>query len=1123
MNDGWLFAKLPSGSTFSDAENAFYEPVDLPHDWLIWQEKDLYESADAWYRRILELPENHDPIVMIRFDGVYMDCDVLLNGEVVFTHPYGYTAFDVPLTGKLKAGRNILTVHIRHHSPNSRWYSGSGIYRDVFLVTLPEDHVIPDSLYLKETEDNGKWMLDVSAMTAGKDGTAFSCTLVDPKGNTTAQADGISEAGKISVRLTIPDARPWSPEDPFLYRLTIRYGEQIEIRRTGLRSVSVDPDKGMSLNGKPVKLKGVCLHHDLGALGSVFHKKAARRQLKLMKDMGANAVRTSHNPPAEKFLDLCDEMGMLVVDEAFDMWERPKTAYDYARFFPQWYQEDVASWIRRDRCHACVIMWSIGNEIYDMHAGFRGVEITKTLADLVRRHDPLRHAFITFGSNYMPWEGAQKCAEHVDIVGYNYGERLYELHHSLHPSWVIYGSETASILSSRGIYHFPAGQSIMSDADMQCSALGNSNTSWGAESLKKIITDDLRNPFSLGQFLWSGIDYIGEPTPYHTRSCYFGQADTACFPKDSFYLIKSLWNEQNMIHIGVSWDWNTGQMIDVPVATNCFEAELFLDGRTLGRKRNNVEGSERFPLLWKLPFHPGELTAKGYDEKGKLICTDHRYTPGDTDHFILSCEEDTLLSDGLDMVFVTVSAMDREDHPVENARERVKIHVSGGGRLIGTDNGNPADTDSYKSDCRRLFSGKLLLMIASDGKQQDVNVRIEGNDGISASMTIPVRKAPLLPGVSCHMKAFEQPFNDSSSIRRIDIQSCGITVLTKDHPECTFLYSAVSGNDPEPDIQWQATNDAGIESPYVHVTHDNRTVTVRAYGDGMYYLRALYRERERCILISQLEFSATGLGVPALDPYGYISAGLYDLHEGKIGCGNEKGIAFAQGEESMIGFRQIDFGRTGSDTLTADVFALDDNAYDIELFTIYRDGTEKLIDVLHYQKKSIWNVYQPETWILPERLTGVRTLCFRMKEKIHLKGFFFEKQQSAWMYHEAGSADMMYGDSFRREGNAVNGIGNNVTLTWTGMDFGCGGAAMLEIDGRTVLPVNTIIIRIKNFQGEEITGIADFTGCDGPAQHFSIRIPEGKCSVSFVFLPGCSFDFRGFRFFRGENWTDMPE
>ena len=1123
INDGWSFVILPSGSVFADAEKAVFESVDLPHDWLIWQEDDLYKTADAWYQRTIILPDDHDPVVMIRFDGVYMDCDVLLNGEVILTHPYGYTAFDVPLTGKMKNGENQIMVHIRHQSPNSRWYSGSGIFRDVYLITLPENHIIPDSIYLKEYQENGQWKLDISAETAGKCKQPFFCTVTNPEGKTAAHAQGEWADGNVTVSLTIPDGRAWSTEDPYLYQLELIYGDHSEIHKIGLRSVLIDPDKGLFLNEEHIKLKGVCLHHDLGALGAAFHEKAARRQLMLMKEMGANAVRTSHNPPASAFLNLCDEMGILVVDEAFDMWERAKTEYDYARFFPHRFKEDVASWVRRDRIHPCVIMWSVGNEIYDIHADPRGTEVTRMLTEEVRRHDPDRHAYTTFGCNYMPWEGGQRCAELVDAVGYNYGERLYEKHHKEHPDWVIYGSETASVLSSRGIYHFPIEKSIMSDADRQCSALGNSNTSWGAESLGKILADDAKQTFSLGQFIWSGIDYIGEPTPYHTRSCYFGQADTACYPKDSYYLFQSFWSDKPMIHIGVTWDWNPGQIIDVPVMTNCAAAELFLNGQSLGRKKADLHDEIKCLPVWKVPFTNGEIIAAGFDAHGNKICEDSRITPGEVKRLVLFCEDPYLLSDGWDITFVTVSAVDKDGNPVDNARERVKITVSGGGRLIGTDNGDSADSDSYKADFRRLFSGKLLLIIASDGTDRDVTVCAAGTDGKTANLTVPVRKTMTKPGISCLMKAYEKECSNVIHARKIKIEALDSTSLSVANHECRFQYTILPENANNARIIWQITNAAGIESPYAELKEKEDMITVHVRGDGQYFLRALCMEGDHCTLISQIEFSAAGLGSPALDPYSYISAGLYDLHEGDIGPGNEKGISFSREGVSMVGFSCIDFGKTGSDTITVDIFALNDEKYIPELYISDGKGEEKLIAVLHYQKPSVWNVYQPETWKLPVRLTGVQSLRFRMNDKIHMKGFIFEKQEYAYIHHSASSADAIYGDSFHLDGDIVKEIGNNVTLSWTDMEFCEAGDRILEIEGRTPLTVNTISIRIKNNQGEETTSAAEFNSQKDGKQQFTIRVPGGNCTVSFVFLPGSSFDFIGFRFFNSKNWTGKKE
>ena len=1114
INGGWKFQKLPNGSSYSDAKQcAGWKDVDLPHDWLIWQAEDLYESADAWYLRTLRIPEDRMPVWLVQFDGVYMDCDVLLNGEVVCSHPYGYTMFYADLSGKLHSGENELAVHIRHQSPNSRWYSGSGIFRDVTLITLPENYIIPHSFSLDETRDADGWNVTLTAETRGRDGVPFLCEVMDANGAVAASSGTESRGGQIAVPLRIPDGICWSVDHPYLYSIHYQYEKQTEVFYFGLRSVRFDPDNGFFLNGEKVKLKGVCLHHDLGALGAAFHPKAARRQLTLMKNMGVNAIRTSHNPPAEKFLDLCDRMGLLVIDEAFDMWERPKTEYDYARFFPEHEAEDVAAWIRRDRCHPSVIMWSIGNEIYDMHADMRGTEITRMLKMQVEENDPAGHAAVTFGCNYMPWEGGQRCADVVKIAGYNYGEKYYEEHHRKHPDWVIYGSETASVLSSRNIYHFPMEQSIMSESDLQCSALGNSNTSWGADDLRSMIVDDLNCQFSMGQFIWSGIDYIGEPTPYHTRSCYFGQADTACFPKDSYYLFKSLWSREPVLHIGVYWDWNPGQLIDVPVMTNCREVELFLNGRSLGRKTVHLRTADQCLPVWKVPFEKGELKAVGLDGDGTILLTDIQRTPSDTDHMLLTAEDDELLSDGDDMTFVAVNAVDRDGYPVDNARDRVHVTVTGGGCLMGTDNGDSTDEDGYKSNCRRLFGGKLLLIIGATGEKEDVRVRVTYGADRFSEIVIPVRKTARKAGTSRMMRISEAFRPWSVPVRKIEIRALESSFLTKDHPSCTFEWRCLPSDADSRPVRWVITNAAGIKTPYAALTTEGNTVRVTADGDGMFYLRAMTGETDaHPDVISQIEFTASGIGQPALNPYEFISAGLYDISSGDIGTGNEKGIAFARDGESMVGFSKVDFGRTGSDCLTLPVFALNGDSYSIEMFDGIPDRGGRLITVLQYQKPSIWNVYQEENYRLPERLTGIRTICFRMKDKVHLKGFSFEAQSRAYLFHHAAEADSVYGDTFRRDETAVREIGNNVSLVFEDMDFGDVQKVSLEITGKTPLPVNSITVRITGEDGRHAQEIVEYAGAGPRTQRFTVRVPGGRGTVSFVFLPGSHFDFESFRF-----------
>lgn len=1114
INDGWEFVKMPLGSRREEAEQARWQPVRLPHDWLIWQAGDLYEDADAWYRRKLSPEETDAPHVLIMFDGVYMDCDILLNGEVIGSHAYGYTAFQVMLSGKLRAGENEIMVHIRYQSPNTRWYSGSGIYRDVRIRLLPESYLVPDSLYTVTEKTGSGWRIRAEAEAVGE-GETFA-RLTAPDGSLAAEARGCVSAGKTVLEMELDGGECWSPAHPALYTLEYGMGPQTERTRIGLRTLRFAPDSGFWINGENLKMKGVCLHHDQGALGAAFQTAAARRQLRIMREMGVNALRTSHNPPARQMLDLCDEMGILVVDEIFDMWERPKTTYDYARFFPEHEAEDVASWIRRDRNHACVVMWSIGNEIYDMFADERGTEVTRMLRDQVRQHDPAGHAAVTFGSNYMPWEGAQRCAEEIGIPGYNYAEKYYDAHHAAHPDWVIYGSETASVLSSRGIYHFPAGKTILSDADLQCSALGNSVSSWGAQNLGKMITDDLNNAYSMGQFVWSGIDYIGEPTPYHTRSCYFGQVDTAGFPKDAFYLFQSLWGDRPMIHLGVHWDWNEGQMIDVPVMSSCAKAELKLNGESLGIRELDHRDAGKCMAWWRIPFRKGRLEAAGYDADGREICRDVQVTPGETAALDLRPEKETLRADGEDLAFVEVLAKDADGHPVVNARDRVEVRVSGGGTLLGVDNGDASDTDEYKGTVKRLFGGKMLIILGASGRREPARISVRTTGGIRAEISLPVEAAETgsspAPFFTQEITGGKAP--EEVPVRRVEIIPLGGRELSPENPEAAFRWKVHPENASPCRIQWQVTTETGIETPCAEWTEKEGIITVRGKGDGTILLRALYgNAADHPEQISQIELQVSGMGQVAMNPYEYVSAGLHDIQEGGIGAGNEQGIAFArEGGDSMVGFSRVDFGKAGSDRLTMDLFTLNGEMYHIRLYDGDPRGGGRLITVMDYQKPSIWNVYQAETWQLPERLTGMHTLCFVAERKFHFRGFRFEKQSRAFVWQHAAEADSIYGDSFRKEGREVLEIGNNVSLNWTDMDFGDRKEAGLILEGRTPLEINAVTIRMESPTGGSVTEVVRFRGTEKGTQRFRIAVPGGNTAVSFVFLPGSRFDFAGFRF-----------
>ena len=1118
-NDGWQFVKLPLGSTYQEMTSSPKREVILPHDWLIEHTDRLYESGDGWYIKSLHCDPSvlGDRRVILSFDGIYMDTDVMVNEKVVCTHRYGYTAFLVDVTEALTPGDNRVAVHIRHQSPNSRWYSGAGIFRDVYLLTLPRHHILPDGFQVNTVREANGWTLIVDAELSDE-GELPRVSLLDQEGKVLTQGNMEKNGWSGRISLPVQGVTPWGISDaPALYRLMLTLGEQTEEIAVGFRETRFDPNEGFFLNGEHVKLHGVCLHHDLGALGAAFYEAAAERQLRVMKEMGVNAIRTAHNPPARQLLDLCDRMGLLVMDEAYDMWEMAKTPYDNARFFPDTFRQTVSEWVRRDRCHPSVILWSIGNEIQDMNASERGQMWTRLLMNEVRKHDAT-HAQVTFGSNYMPWEGAQKCADIVKLPGYNYAEKYYDAHHRAHPDWVIFGSETASLLASRGIYHFPMREDILSDEDLQCSALLNSNTSWGAQDLRKMLVEDRLNPYTLGQFIWSGIDYIGEPTPYHTRNCYFGQTDTACFPKDAYYFYQAMWTDAPMIHIGICWDWNEGQLIDVPVMTNGASAELILNGKSLGVKpvdRDDINGS--LPV-WQVPFERGTLEARALDAEGKILCKTVRESFDEGERINLQADRSVLRAGRADLGFVTVTVVDQQGRIVENAVNRVHVAVTGKGHLMGMDNGDSADQDGYQTDSRRLFSGKLLLIVGAENEPGTIEVDVSGKGLRPAHLAFRVEadeegEKRKLPDI--HRTPARE---DDAFIRQICIRPLSGTVLTPEKPEALFEITPLPRDASPQKIQLRITNAQGVDMPCMQVVKEGNLARVTGLGDGQVYLRASARNGYgHARVLSVLEITAQGFGPMGLDPYGFIAGALYDKHEGEIAAGNEQGLSFAREGYSAAGFSHVDFGPVGSDEITLPIFALDGNRYDLSLWDGMPGEDGKLIAVLPYQKPSIWNTYQPETYKLPVVLRGVHTIAFSLDRKIHLKGFSFTRQSRAERYNCALSADQIYGDSYRTDENAVRDIGNNVSLLFHHMFFDHAGQAVLCLDGETVLDTNAVNVQITNAQGEECLSMCPFAGGKRHQQCFQVTVPEGMCTVSFIFLPGSRFDFYGFSFLAQEK------
>ncbi|MCL2600088.1 MAG: DUF4982 domain-containing protein, partial [Treponema sp.] len=755
FNDKWLFAKqkLDLGAEMEQslACNLDWEPVYVPHDWLIYDANNLYKSSVGFYRKEFDVAKG-EQVFTVRFDGVYMDSSVYVNGAHVGDWKYGYSTFEFDITGFLRDGHNEIIVRVLYESPNSRWYSGAGIYRNVWLKTLDKTHIVSDGVYITPTKiSDSTWKVTVDAeINIGAVDSAIEIrhTIHDPRGNAVtgckqsfSSADGVCHDSQ-TVEVETPCL--WHIDDTNIYTLqTEVYQDAVLVHREessfGFRTIDFDPNNGFLLNGKRIKLQGVCQHHDLGALGAAVNVTALERQLNVLKEMGANAIRTAHNMPDPSLMDLADRMGFLIVSEAFDMWELPKTQKDYARFFADWAEKDVTSWVRRDRNHPSLIMWCIGNEVFDTHADAqRGTELIRMLTALVRKHDPKAHAPITIGSNYLPWENTQKCADVLKLVGYNYAEYLYNDHHKKYHDWIIYGSETCSVVQSRGIYHFPLGQSVLADDDEQCSSLGNSATSWGAKSTEACIKSDRDAAFSLGQFIWTGTDYIGEPTPYHTKNSYFGQIDTAGFPKDSFYIFQSAWTDYRtdpMIHIFPYWDFSEGQIIDIRVVSNAPKIELFFtdaesqagnDGpRSLGTFAIDHQKGEKIIGDWQLPYKKGTLLALAYDEHGNILAESSRSSFGDATELVLKSDKTSLMANGEDLVFVEISAIDAHGMPVENANNRINVTVHGAGYLLGIDNGDSTDYDQYKGTSKRLFSGKLLAIVASTLEAGEIKLTVE--------------------------------------------------------------------------------------------------------------------------------------------------------------------------------------------------------------------------------------------------------------------------------------------------------------------------------------------------------------------------------------------------------------
>jgi len=766
----WKFQKGDiQGSEAIDFNDEDWRSLDVPHDWSIEGKFEKDSPAEkgggyltggiGWYRKTFTISEEyHNKKSIIEFDGIYMNSDVWINGNHLGKSIYGYLSFHYDLTPYLNYGdeKNVLVVKVDNsEQPNSRWYSGSGIFRHVWLTITDKIHVANWGTFVTTPKVSNK-SARVNIKTIVRNDSnipkniSLTSSIVNPNKNVVGAAKSehnisANDSYEFIQEVEIDNPSLWSIEQPKLYGVDTKVTFENEIiddyeTHFGIRDFHFSPDSGFFLNNQNMKIKGVCIHHDLGSLGAALNNRALERRLEILKDMGCNAIRTSHNFPSPDLLDLCDRMGFLVLDEAFDMWYVGHTGFSYDYYFEKYAIRDLKRMIHRDRNHPSVIMWSVGNEISAETMYDDGSQTLQKLVGAVHEEDTTRP--VTNAVVQIKAANETGFADILDVVGYNYfGQGMefdatkYDEDHKKFPNRIIFGSENASTLSTRGVYHFPADSVIYNTKDMQCSSFDNCYTPWGSsaeENWKAVIE---RN-FVSGLFVWTGFDYIGEPTPYPwpARSSYFGLIDLCGFPKDGFYFYKSQWTDEPMVHILPHWNWEgkEGELIDVLAYTNCDEVELFLNNKSLGIRK--MDSSTSLKLGWKVPYAKGILRAVG-KKNGSVVSEAEQTTAGVAAQIILSVDRDNLKSNGKDLSFVKVEIKDKNGTLVPNAGNLIKFKIYGPGELVGVDNGNPLSHESLKGNQHSAFNGLCLAIVQSTLKPGKITIIAE-SEGLASSKLI---------------------------------------------------------------------------------------------------------------------------------------------------------------------------------------------------------------------------------------------------------------------------------------------------------------------------------------------------------------------------------------------------
>ena len=780
LTEGWLFSQ----------DQQTWQNVCVPHDWAIagpfdkkWDlqkvrieqngEKEATEKSgrsgalpwigEGHYKRNIQIPAGCKHAELM-FDGAMAEPTVYLNGQKAGYWAYGYNTFRVDITPMMKAGDNLLEVHLKNVEESSRWYPGAGIYRPVKLIITGDDRIDPWKTFIRTTQlCDRQAVVDVTVGTGSPLAAhqGFEIEVRDAKGKLVGHehCSEISDSGEANLSFTIQEPHPWSPETPYLYTAYIKYMQNGQLldevkQKFGIRTVKVSKEGGFQLNGVTRKIKGVCLHHDLGPLGAAVNKAALIRQIKTMKDMGCDAIRTSHNMPSQMQMDICDSLGMMVMAESFDMWLYPKCKNGYARFFEDWWKKDIENLILANRNHPSIIMWSIGNEIPEQGSA-QGKEISENLQNACHSLDPTRP--VTQGLDHAEASIKSGVATTMDVPGFNYRVHKYQNSIGQLPQGFLLGSETASTVSSRGVYKFPVEvtdnsqyaswapsydpQAILK-ADGQCSSYDLEYCSWSNLPDDDWVLQDDKD-WVIGEFVWTGYDYLGEPTPYDeywpSRSSYFGICDLAGLPKDRYWLYRSRWNkDEHTIHLLPHWTWGLskkdkgnriGKVTPVYCYTDYPTGELFVNGKSQGKiSKNPAERLDRYRLRWNnVKYEPGEIKVVVYDAQGNKAGEQTVKTAGKPAALKLEAwtqNSSLLKSNGDDLAFITVSLTDADGTLIPQADDQLTFEVTGAGSFEAVCNGDATSLESFKAPTMKLFNGQLVVVVRSSKEAGTLTLKV---------------------------------------------------------------------------------------------------------------------------------------------------------------------------------------------------------------------------------------------------------------------------------------------------------------------------------------------------------------------------------------------------------------